>query len=47
MNDKVPFAMKGLDHVVVRCTDLTMMKSFYCDVLGGTIQEEDTGIGLY
>jgi glyoxylase I family protein len=47
MADERPFAMKGLDHVVVRCTDLAAMKHFYCDVLGGTIEEEDTDIGLY
>ncbi|MBT3929219.1 MAG: VOC family protein [Rhodospirillaceae bacterium] len=47
MTTKAPFAMKGLDHVVVRCTDLATMKHFYCDVLGGTMQEEDTEIGLY
>jgi glyoxylase I family protein len=43
----VPFTMKGLDHVVIRCTDLAAMKRFYCDVLGGTMAEEDTDIGLY
>jgi glyoxylase I family protein len=43
----VPFTMKGLDHVVIRCTDLAAMKRFYCDVLGGTMADEDTDIGLY
>ena len=47
MSSKAPFKLKGLDHVVIRCTDLASMKHFYCDVLGGTIQEEDTEIGLY
>ncbi len=47
MSVNAPFAMKGLDHVVIRCVDLAAMKHFYCDVLGGTMQEEDTDIGLY
>lgn len=47
MSTNVPFAMKGLDQVVIRFTDLAGMKHFYCDVLGGRMQEEDTEIGLY
>lgn len=47
MSAKAPFTMKGLDHVVIRCADLTAMKHFYCDVLGGSMEEEDTDIGLY
>lgn len=47
MSADIPFTIKGLDHVVIRCTDLAAMKRFYCDVLGGTIEEEDTDIGLY
>jgi glyoxylase I family protein len=47
MSVNAPFVMKGLDHVVIRCIDLAAMKHFYCDVLGGTMQEEDTDIGLY
>jgi glyoxylase I family protein len=47
MSTNAPFTIKGLDHVVIRCADLSAMKRFYCDVLGGTIQEEDTEIGLY
>lgn len=47
MSADIPFTLKGLDHVVIRCTDLAAMKRFYCDVLGGTIEEEDIDIGLY
>lgn len=43
----VPFTMKGLDHIVIRCTDLAAIKRFYCDVLGGKMAKEDTDIGLY
>ena len=44
---KQPYAMKGLDHVVIRCTDLAAMMHFYCDVLGCMLEDEDKGLGLY
>jgi len=44
---KQPYAMKGLDHVVIRCIDLTSMLHFYCDVLGCTLEDEDKELGLY
>ena len=47
MSEKPPFSMRGLDHVVIRCTDPAAMKHFYFVVLDGAIEEEDTEIGLY
>ncbi|MGB0572155.1 MAG: VOC family protein [Alphaproteobacteria bacterium] len=47
MSVSAPFSMKDVDHVVIRCTDLAATKHLYCDVLGRTMQEEDTDIGLY
>jgi glyoxylase I family protein len=47
MSTKVPFAMKGLDHVVLRIRDLEAMKTFYCNVLGCTFEDHDKESGLY
>ena len=47
MSANAPFAMKGLDHVVLRIRDLTTMKAFYCDVLGCTVEDDDEELGLY
>ena len=47
MATKAPFKMKGIDHVVLRISNLQKMKKFYCDVLGCTIENEDDNIGLY
>jgi glyoxylase I family protein len=41
------FAIKGLDHVVLRVTDVTGMVAFYRDVLGSTVEREQAEIGLY
>lgn len=34
------FKIKGLDHIVLRTTQLDEMRTFYCDVLGCTIERE-------
>lgn len=47
MSGKIPFTMKGLDHVVIRCRDLAAMRQFYCDVLGCTVEEDDEELGLF
>lgn len=41
-----PFRVFGLDHLVLRVRDLERMRAFYCDVLGGLVQEHDTDLGL-
>ena len=47
MSDKAPFEMLGLDHVVLRIRDLEKMRAFYCDVLGCTVEDHDTDLGLF
>lgn len=42
-----PFALSGLDHIVLRIVDLPRMYHFYCDVLGCTVEREQAEIGLY
>lgn len=41
-----PFALAGLDHVVLRVRDLDAMRAFYCQVLGCTPEREQPEIGL-
>ncbi len=43
----IPFELKGLDHVVLRVTDLNQSLAFYCDVLGCTLEREVPDLGLY
>lgn len=47
MNNKAPFEMLGLDHVVLRVGDLEKMKHFYIDVLGCTFVDHDAELGLF
>ena len=47
MTDQPPFAMRGLDHLVIRCVDLDAMRRFYCDVLGCTVDRHNTELGLF
>lgn len=43
----IPFEMKGLDHVVLRVTDLAAARQFYQDVLGCVPERELPDMGLY
>lgn len=45
-DDAPPFALGGIDHVVLRVRDLPGMLSFYCGVLGCTLEREQPRIGL-
>ncbi|WP_447728796.1 VOC family protein [Sphingomonas koreensis] len=42
-----PFAMRGIDHIVLRVVDLPRMLAFYHDVLGCTDERERAEFGLY
>jgi len=42
-----PFAMRGLDHIVLRVVDLPRMLAFYHEVLGCTDEREQPEFGLY
>ena len=41
------FEIKGIDHVVIRVSDLGPMLEFYIDVLGCTLERQNEEIGLY
>jgi len=41
-----PFQLLQLDHVVLRVRDVAAMVSFYCDVLGCSIERRQEAIGL-
>jgi glyoxylase I family protein len=40
------FAIREIDHVVIRCADLDSMVSFYRTVLGCPVEKEQRDIGL-
>ena len=42
----VPFAIKGLDHVVLRYREVERGVRFYCEVLGCTLEKRQDDIGL-
>ena len=42
-----PIEILGLDHVVLRVTDVEVMTRFYCDVVGCTAERMRDDIGLY
>lgn len=44
--DPPPFAILGIDHVVLRTRDVERMRRFYCDVLGCRIEKIQASIGL-
>jgi glyoxylase I family protein len=41
-----PFAIRGIDHVVLRIRDLERSLHFYRDVLGCTVERRQDSIGL-
>ena len=43
---RVAFEILGLDHVVLRVTDMARMTRFYCDVLGCNVERERRELGL-
>ena len=44
--NKPPFQLRRLDHVVLRVRDLAAMQTFYCEVLGCTVERRQDEIGL-
>ena len=44
---RVAFEILGLDHVVLRVTDVARMTRFYCDVLGCNVERERPELGLW
>ena len=40
------FEIHGIDHVVLRCTDVAAMLQFYCDVLGCTVAKNNEKLRL-
>ncbi|QSX77091.1 VOC family protein [Agrilutibacter solisilvae] len=45
--DTPPFALRGIDHLVLRVRDVEAMIAFYRDVLGCTMERSREDIGLY
>ena len=45
--DSPPFALRGIDHLVLRVRDAGAMIAFYRDVLGCTLERSRDDIGLY
>ena len=41
-----PFAVRGIDHIVLRVRDLPRALAFYRDVLGCRIEREQAALGL-
>ena len=40
------FTILGLDHVVLRASDMAGMERFYCDLLGCTVERRQEDFGL-
>lgn len=38
--------IREIDHIVLRVSDLELMRRFYCDVLGCSMERRQDGIGL-
>lgn len=43
----IPFAPAGIDHIVLRVTDLARSRAFYEGVLGCTLERRQEDIGLW
>jgi len=41
-----PFFLQQLDHIVLRVRDVKAMQSFYCDILGCSVERHQDDIGL-
>lgn len=46
MKTQPPFAIRQIDHVVLRVRDVAAMRAFYCDVLGCNIENRQDALGL-
>lgn len=46
MKTTPPFAIRQIDHVVLRVRDVAAMQAFYCGVLGCSIEKHQYEIGL-
>jgi glyoxylase I family protein len=42
----MPFALRGLDHVVIRAREPERLERFYCEVLGCRLERRQDKIGL-
>ena len=47
MTSAAPFRPLGLDHVVLRVTDVAKATAFYCDVLGAKVEKIQAALGLH
>ena len=47
MTNPPPFRPLGLDHVVLRVTDVARSRAFYCDVLGARVEKVQAVLGLH
>jgi catechol 2,3-dioxygenase-like lactoylglutathione lyase family enzyme len=47
MASRSPFRPLGLDHVVLRVSDVAGMTRFYCDVLGCHVEKVQEALGLH
>ena len=41
-----PFAIRDIDHLVLRVRDVAKVRAFYCEVLGCTVEKLQADIGL-
>ena len=46
MSSPPPFALEGLDHVVLLVRDMDQARRFYCDVVGCTVDRELPHYGM-
>ena len=46
MTNQVPFALLGLDHVVLRVRDMAGLERFYCEVVGCAVARRRPELGL-